>query len=224
MDSESDPFADEPTLPQLPALAQDPAPHDGTGRKRRFPFRAPSTEGVPSSDIGVFSSDDDPALDNYVQVRQKRRYRGTWYDHNHTMSDAAQEDGDESQEDVVPETPKAKVRGSQSHQRAMTGATKPVGGAGHPPPTPPSSNPLQSLSFTPNRGFPSSQGLPSSQTYSPGQRFASSQGLPSSQGYSTEPARKQSALLQKIEEHIDRGNRVIDLSYVTQNPGRRTVY
>lgn len=223
MDSESDPFADEPTLPQLPALARDPAPQDASKRKRRYPFRPPSAEGVPSSDIGVFSSDDDPALDNYVQARQKRRYRGTWYDHNHMMSDAGQ-DGDDSMDDVVPETPKAKARGSQSHQTAVKGVAKTVGGAGHPPPTPPSSNPVQGHAFTPNRGLPSSQGFSSSQAFSPGQRFASSQGLPSSQGYSTESARKQSALLQEIERHIDRGNRVIDLSYVSQAPAARAIY
>lgn len=214
---DSDPFGDEPTLPQLPAWPQDPSGHEASGRKRAYPFRAPSRERVPSSDIGVFSSDDDPALDNYVQARQKRRYRGTWYDHNHMMSDPGQ-DEDESQEDIVPETPKAKARGrgrgrgSGSNEAVVKLAAKPVGGTGHPPPTPPSSNPLQSHAFTPNRGFPSSQGFSSSQTFSPGHRFASSQGLPSSQGYSTEPARKQSAVMQRIERHIDRGERVIDLT------------
>ena len=214
MDTDSDPFADEPTLPQLPALPRDTSDHNAAGRKRAYPFRAPSTEGVLSSDIGVFSSDDDPALDNYVQARQKRRYRGTWYDHNRMMSDPVP-DEDDSQEDIVPETPRAKVRNRGGNEAARKGVSKTVvGGAGHPPPTPPSSNPVQSHAFTPNRGFPSSQGFASSQTFSPGQRFASSQGLPSSQGYSTEAARKQSAVMQAIERRIDRGESVIDLTYV----------
>jgi hypothetical protein len=208
---ESDPFADELTLPQLPALPKDSRERETSGRKRAYPFRAPSTEGIPSSDIGVFSSDDDPALDNYVQVRQKRRYRGTWYDHNHMMSDPCRDD-DDSPEDVIPETPKAKPRASRTDDVARKASSKPATGFGHPPPTPPSSNTVPTRAFTPNRGIPSSQGYPSSQPFSPGQRFASSQGLPSSQGYSTEPARKQSALVQEIEKRIDRGESVIDLA------------
>ena len=38
-----------------------------------------------SSDPAVFSSDDDPALDNYVEGRQKRRYLGSWFQHQQQL-------------------------------------------------------------------------------------------------------------------------------------------
>lgn len=72
---------DEPTLPTMPRLV--------TGRKRPFHLNTTFTEPVYSSDLGVFSSDDDPGLDNYSQGRNKRRYKGAWYDH--------------SQEQTIPE-------------------------------------------------------------------------------------------------------------------------
>ncbi|KAB5562888.1 hypothetical protein GE09DRAFT_1110129 [Coniochaeta sp. 2T2.1] len=204
----TDPFADEPTLPQLPYLPQEPSRSDASGRKRSYPFKAPGTEALPSSDIGVFSSDDDPALDNYVRARQKRRYRGTWYDHNRMMSesDAPPNEDDSHPEEVVPETPRAKGRASGSQETGARVFARAHSGAGHPPPTPPASNPLHTHTFTPNRRFPSSQG------FSPGQIPPSSQALPSSQSYDTVPARKQRAVRQAIETCIDRGESVIDLA------------
>lgn len=42
-----------------------------------------------SSDPAVFSSDDDPALDNYVEGRRKRRYVGSWFHQQPASSDSA---------------------------------------------------------------------------------------------------------------------------------------
>lgn len=39
-----------------------------------------------SSDPAVFSSDDDPGLDNYVHGRRKKRYVGTWFDQKQAVS------------------------------------------------------------------------------------------------------------------------------------------
>jgi len=199
---------EEPTLPQMPHWSEGTSGHESNGRKRAYPFRAPGTETAPSSDIGVFSSDDDPALDNYVRTRQKRRYRGTWYDHNHDMSDPSQMEvtEDDTQEDVN-QTPKAKIRGGHSLEL--------VSGNGHPPPTPPSSNPLQKHTFSPNQGFSPRRGVSGSQEMPSSQGYPSSQVFASSQGFSTEPARKQSAVRQQIESCIDRGESVIDLTYGT---------
>lgn len=42
-----------------------------------------------SSDPAIFSSDDDPALDNYQSHgRRKRQYKGSWYDQQPASSDS----------------------------------------------------------------------------------------------------------------------------------------
>lgn len=77
-------------MPKLPAST-------GTvkGRKRAFQLNTTFTEPVYSSDLGVFSSDDDPGLDNYAHGRHKRRYHGAWYDHSHVKSQTVDEDTDQ---------------------------------------------------------------------------------------------------------------------------------
>ncbi len=77
-------MADEPTLPRLP----HPLPN---GRKRgRINDSAPSYHSSASSDPAVFSSDDDPALDNYQSYgRRKKRYVGPWFDQQPASSDSA---------------------------------------------------------------------------------------------------------------------------------------
>ncbi|KFH47462.1 Plant intracellular Ras-group-related LRR protein-like protein [Hapsidospora chrysogenum ATCC 11550] len=73
--------SDEPSLPRLPAVSWDEQTQSFSNnpRKRgRMPRRA-STVSFNSSDPAVFSSDDDPALDNYVEGRRKKRYVGTWF-------------------------------------------------------------------------------------------------------------------------------------------------
>ncbi|KAG9240767.1 hypothetical protein BJ878DRAFT_429576 [Calycina marina] len=69
---------DEDSLP-LPKLAWDASPDSSShGRSRK---RAKLTPPLPSSDLPLFSSDDDPNLENYIGGRRKKQSRGTWYDH-----------------------------------------------------------------------------------------------------------------------------------------------
>ncbi len=95
-------MADEPTLPPLPA-----APRDGTENHtlRSFRKRVRGSSGLPpvstSSDPAVFSSDDDPGLDNYIQGRRKRRYVGSWFNQHPASTDSGF--GDESQPLAKPQ-------------------------------------------------------------------------------------------------------------------------
>jgi hypothetical protein len=51
---------------------------------------SPPTHSSTSSDPAYFSSDDDPALDNYQSHgRRKRKYVGTWFDQQPASSDSA---------------------------------------------------------------------------------------------------------------------------------------
>ena len=64
-----------------------------------------------SSDPAVFSSDDDPALDNYVHGRRKKRYVGTWYDQHPASSDSADSAmGDDMRSRPMPKPPKRQFR------------------------------------------------------------------------------------------------------------------
>ncbi|KAL2126739.1 hypothetical protein VTI74DRAFT_326 [Chaetomium olivicolor] len=76
----------EPTLPRLP-----PSLPIGDRRKRGRAIEPPPLhDSSTSSDPAFFSSDDDPALDNYqVHGRRKRRYVGTWFDQQPASSDSA---------------------------------------------------------------------------------------------------------------------------------------
>lgn len=66
----------EPSLPPLPAVSWDAQTQSFAKRKRSTASQIFSD----SSDPAVFSSDDDPALDNYVEGRhKKRRYVGSWF-------------------------------------------------------------------------------------------------------------------------------------------------
>lgn len=79
-------MAEEPALPpRLPPSL----PPGGRRKRGRDGERSPS-EPSTSSDPAVFSSDDDPALDNYQDHgRRKRRYVGTWFDQHPASSDSA---------------------------------------------------------------------------------------------------------------------------------------
>ena len=72
------------------------------GRKRgRINDSAPCYHSSASSDPAVFSSDDDPALDNYQSYgRRKKRYVGPWFDQQPASSDSAV--GDETQRSYPP--------------------------------------------------------------------------------------------------------------------------
>ncbi|KAK7739025.1 hypothetical protein SLS53_005923 [Cytospora paraplurivora] len=66
----------EPSLPPLPAVSWDAQTQSFAKRKRSTASQIFSD----SSDPAIFSSDDDPALDNYVEGRhKKRRYVGSWF-------------------------------------------------------------------------------------------------------------------------------------------------
>ncbi|KAM0323130.1 hypothetical protein ACHAQA_008980 [Verticillium albo-atrum] len=76
-------MSDELSLPRLPAISWDEHTQSFSNNpKKRGRARRSSSAGPlfnNSSDPAVFSSDDDPALDNYVEGRRKKRYIGTWY-------------------------------------------------------------------------------------------------------------------------------------------------
>ncbi|KAF4509011.1 hypothetical protein G6O67_005324 [Ophiocordyceps sinensis] len=86
-------MADEPSLPRLPTVSCDEAsqPFSNNTRKRRDGLCSPkaSSPSLNSSDGAVFSSDDDPGLDNYVQGRKKKRYIGSWFQQLPLSSDSA---------------------------------------------------------------------------------------------------------------------------------------
>src|SRR5262245_13740755 len=99
-------MAEEPSLPKLPCVSWDersqtfsnnPNPRK---RARLLKSHAPPLIST-SSDPAIFSSDDDPALENYTQGRRKKRLVGSWYEQHPTSSDSS------FGEDVLPK-PKPK--------------------------------------------------------------------------------------------------------------------
>ncbi|KAK4192459.1 hypothetical protein QBC35DRAFT_424021 [Podospora australis] len=79
-------MADEPSLPTLPKGQVTFPFGDRSARKRGLSFYGPPSSST-SSDPAMFSSDDDPAVDNYQgQGRRKKRYIGTWYDQQPALS------------------------------------------------------------------------------------------------------------------------------------------
>ncbi|KAJ6446962.1 leucine rich repeat domain-containingprotein [Purpureocillium lavendulum] len=86
-------MSDEPSLPRLPAVSWDE--HSQTfsnnprKRVRAQRSRYSPSIGYNSSDPAVFSSDDDPGLDNYVEGRRKKRYVGSWFQQQPASSDSA---------------------------------------------------------------------------------------------------------------------------------------
>jgi hypothetical protein len=87
-------MADEPTLPKLPKLTWDEETQSFSNNPRKR-LRARSQSGKvstpisTSSDPAIFSSDDDPSLENYSRSRRKKRYVGSWYQQHPTSSDSA---------------------------------------------------------------------------------------------------------------------------------------
>lgn len=76
-------MSEEPSLPPLPVSWDEQSETFRNSRKRvrhPHPGHAPTLK-YNSSDPAIFSSDDDPALDNYVEGRRKKRYVGTWFQH-----------------------------------------------------------------------------------------------------------------------------------------------
>lgn len=98
-------MADEPTLPRLPAVAWDSETqsfaHHTRTRKRAARDRAEPLSPPPvstSSDPAVFSSDDDPHVDNYAQGgrHRKKRYVGSWYQQHPALSSDSAFGGEEA--------------------------------------------------------------------------------------------------------------------------------
>ncbi|OAA36653.1 Leucine Rich Repeat domain protein [Metarhizium rileyi] len=81
-------MAEEPSLPRLPAVSWDESSQSFSNNPRKR-VRHPRSGGLcNSSDPAVFSSDDDPGLDNYVEGRKKKRYVGSWFQQQPTSSDS----------------------------------------------------------------------------------------------------------------------------------------
>ncbi|CEJ90845.1 hypothetical protein VHEMI06599 [[Torrubiella] hemipterigena] len=87
-------MAEEPSLPALPAVSWDAQSQSfSKGSRKRLRPDVGGQLFCSSSDPAVFSSDDDPGLDNYVAGRRKRKYLGSWYNQFPTSSDSAYSDG-----------------------------------------------------------------------------------------------------------------------------------
>lgn len=83
-------MAEEPTLPSLPKVSWDSHTQTFTNtRKRHRDGATPQPLLSNSSDPAVFSSDDDPHIDNYINGRhRKKRYVGSWFQQMPTSSDS----------------------------------------------------------------------------------------------------------------------------------------
>lgn len=84
-------MAEEPTLPRLPAVSWDAETQTfkNTRKRARNHLSVPPPLFNNSSDPAVFSSDDDPHLDNYVGGRhKKKRYVGSWFQQQPASSDS----------------------------------------------------------------------------------------------------------------------------------------
>ncbi|TGJ83653.1 hypothetical protein E0Z10_g5113 [Xylaria hypoxylon] len=83
-------MAEEPTLPTLPKVSWDSHTQTFTNtRKRNRDGATAQSLFSNSSDPAVFSSDDDPHVDNYINGRhRKKRYLGSWFQQMPTSSDS----------------------------------------------------------------------------------------------------------------------------------------
>ncbi|KAI1417364.1 hypothetical protein F5Y13DRAFT_83720 [Hypoxylon sp. FL1857] len=83
-------MAEEPTLPKLPTVSWDFETQTfANTRKRARDGQPPLPVFSNSSDPAVFSSDDDPGVENYTQGRhKKKRYIGSWFQQHPTSSDS----------------------------------------------------------------------------------------------------------------------------------------
>ncbi|KAI0385136.1 hypothetical protein F5Y04DRAFT_269068 [Hypomontagnella monticulosa] len=106
-------MAEEPTLPPLPAVSWDSGTQDFSNRRKRVRDQrfAPPPAFANSSDPAMFSSDDDPHVENYTEGRhRKRRYVGSWFQQHPKSSDSTfSEDGQ-----PLPKKKKRTYRGFDS--------------------------------------------------------------------------------------------------------------
>ena len=125
-------MADEPTLPPLTGAPQPAPSAEGVsiargGRAKRLRGESSRQPWSTSSDPAVFSSDDDPALDNYTHgSRRKKRYVGTWFDQQPAFSSDNSVDsglgGDEERSTIRPPKRRvsaAKQRGQRQFKRQL---------------------------------------------------------------------------------------------------------
>lgn len=81
-------MCEEPTLPRLPAVARDENTDIPSTNIRKRVRQSHLGSLQNSSDPAIFSSDDDPGLDNYVEGRKKKRYVGSWFRQQLASSDS----------------------------------------------------------------------------------------------------------------------------------------
>ncbi|OTB00017.1 hypothetical protein M426DRAFT_15907 [Hypoxylon sp. CI-4A] len=82
---------EEPTLPKLPSVSWDQETQSfaNTRKRARDQSLPPPPIFTNSSDPAIFSSDDDPQLENYTQGRhRKKRYVGSWFQQHPASSDS----------------------------------------------------------------------------------------------------------------------------------------
>ncbi|KAJ0278265.1 hypothetical protein Brms1b_010052 [Colletotrichum noveboracense] len=110
-------MSDEPSLPSLPpslswnAQTERFSSKPNNPKKRRYDLKSHSAAPPSwsnSSDPAVFSSDDDPGLDNYVEGRRKKRYIGSWYQQQPAASS-----------DSATGEPRPALRGKRAFKRDM---------------------------------------------------------------------------------------------------------
>src|SRR3569833_1723865 len=85
-------MAEEPSLLCLPVVFWVACFETFSNTRKRVRRDNAAQLFANSSDPAVFSSDDDPALDNYVQGRRKKRYVGAWYAQHPASGDSVFED------------------------------------------------------------------------------------------------------------------------------------
>jgi hypothetical protein len=86
-------MAEEPTLPRLPSVSWNSETQtiNNVYTRKRVRNHGPSASSLftNSSDPAVFSSDDDPNLENYTEGRhRKKRYVGSWYQQQPASGDS----------------------------------------------------------------------------------------------------------------------------------------
>ncbi|KAI1309618.1 hypothetical protein F5Y03DRAFT_67181 [Xylaria venustula] len=83
-------MAEEPSLPSLPKVSWDSYTQSFTNTRKRHRDGATAQPLFSnSSDPAVFSSDDDPHIDNYANgPHRKKRYVGSWFQQMPTSSDS----------------------------------------------------------------------------------------------------------------------------------------
>lgn len=108
-------MAEEPSLPRFPAVSWNSGTQsfDNTRKRARDGGHEPAPAHFfnNSSDPAMFSSDDDPSLENYTQGERhrKKRYVGSWFQQQPASGDSA----------FSEETKLPKPKGKRTFQRTV---------------------------------------------------------------------------------------------------------